>query len=860
MIKKEVFAYMVLILVSAAWLCGYGVNAADAQSPVSDQTLNLAELGRAVDESIAAEKASVASFKEQLNLLKHDKLYFTAALNGYQLRVSTYESLLLTSGVAIATVQKAQTELQASINEVRDMVAENAPRLNVITQAIENIGQQKTLNKKQLRELMKISAPASVVEGLKSRTREISNLLVQKEKLLLQLNSIIASRLDQLNNLNQAYSELAVKFKGMLEQLNEQHLFQRRQGLFSYITRPALEAEWASVSKKIGAFTRSHEWQTDLRRFWKNSGNVLIAFLFLLGALIILLKRATLGITRLSEHVILQKLGPCHQLAVQVLNSLFFTTGITVLIYIYSHLDVLYLSTAALQLLAKLLLVLICARFLKLLLESWDWGPALSDETSARLKSLIILVQYFWWIYLIANWSLGNDSILLLLIRIAFELFLIGWALNFWRRMSFGLKSKPGENQNRRPLVIALKAISYLIGGAALILDLVGYGPLAILWLVSWGRSIIVILCWIGFYTMLQEWDHYYREKSVSQKNELLQDEYPWQWLMIRFGQLACALSLVVVLILAWGGQRAVLFKIYEFLGYPLKIGSMTFSFLGLIYSVLILLATHGITRLWRWVFQNKFLNRSGMEIGLQGSITSITVYGIWFLGITIAMHVFGLNMATMAVVLGGLGIGIGFGLQNIVNNFISGIILLFERPIQVGDDVEVNGTWATVKKINVRSTVVQSYDNASLIIPNSEFISRQVTNWSFKDRRLRRNVDVGVAYGSDIELVRETLLEIAGKTKRVLKHPAPEVLFTDFGNSALIFRLRFWTAVDYMLKVETDVRFEIDRLFKERNIEIAFPQRDIHIRSTIDSNSALEIPAGDIQSRIEKSEKYPKE
>jgi small-conductance mechanosensitive channel len=124
------------------------------------------------------------------------------------------------------------------------------------------------------------------------------------------------------------------------------------------------------------------------------------------------------------------------------------------------------------------------------------------------------------------------------------------------------------------------------------------------------------------------------------------------------------------------------------------------------------------------------------------------------------------------------------------------------------------------------------------LIIPNSEFISSQVTNWSFKDKRIRIKIVVGVAYGSDVALVRDTLLEITRRTPKVLKHPAPDVLFSDFGDSALIFTLRAWTDIDNMLKAPTAIRFEIDRLFRERNIEIAFPQQDIHIRSTVTGNS----------------------
>ncbi|MDX2448475.1 MAG: mechanosensitive ion channel, partial [Desulfobacterales bacterium] len=162
--------------------------------------------------------------------------------------------------------------------------------------------------------------------------------------------------------------------------------------------------------------------------------------------------------------------------------------------------------------------------------------------------------------------------------------------------------------------------------------------------------------------------------------------------------------------------------------------------------------------------------------------------------------------------------------------------------------------TWAEVKKINFRSTVVQTYDNASLIIPNSEFISSQVTNWSFRDLTLRIKVSVGVAYGSDIERVRSTLLEIAGKTEKVLAYPRPDVLFSDFGGSALIFVLRLWTDVDNMLKVGTAIRFEIDRLFRERNIEIAFPQRDIHIRSSVTEKATNEF-AVDVQPPDEKAE-----
>jgi small-conductance mechanosensitive channel len=226
------------------------------------------------------------------------------------------------------------------------------------------------------------------------------------------------------------------------------------------------------------------------------------------------------------------------------------------------------------------------------------------------------------------------------------------------------------------------------------------------------------------------------------------------------------------------------------------------------------------------------FFKHSGLEHGLQESVITIMGYLTWALGIIVALNIIGISLTSLAVVLGTLGIGLGFGLQQIFNNFVSGIILLIERPIQVGDVVEIGGLRGVVKKINVRATVVQTFDNTSFIIPNSEFISGKVVNWSFQDPTIRISIDVGVAYGSDVELVKGTLLEAASMQPRVLKNPPPDVLFVEFGDSALIFRLRFYAHVKDALMAETEARFLIYKLFNERGIEIPFPQRDIHIKS----------------------------
>jgi len=306
----------------------------------------------------------------------------------------------------------------------------------------------------------------------------------------------------------------------------------------------------------------------------------------------------------------------------------------------------------------------------------------------------------------------------------------------------------------------------------------------------------------------------------------------PFRWLLLNCSRIIWIMVSVICLIFAWGGKRTVIIKGLHILGRTFFIGGMQLSVISFLYAGMVLIITHAAVRFWSHSLCYRIMEDSGLEKGLKNSIRLVTIYLFWTIGILIALKIMGLGTTSLTVAFGALGIGLGFGLQNIFNNFISGLILLFERPIQVGDAVEIDGTWGEVRKINVRSTLVQSYDNAALIIPNSDIISKQLINWSHKDVRIRRAITVGVAYGSDVEKVRETLLNIAQGHARVLKYPSPHILFSDFGESALVFKLRFWTDVDTYIYTETDIRFEIHRAFGEAGIEIPFPQRDLNFKT----------------------------
>lgn len=219
---------------------------------------------------------------------------------------------------------------------------------------------------------------------------------------------------------------------------------------------------------------------------------------------------------------------------------------------------------------------------------------------------------------------------------------------------------------------------------------------------------------------------------------------------------------------------------------------------------------------------------------GVLTSFHAISTYVIWSLYVLLSLKLIGVSVAHLAIVAGGLSIGAGFGLQDMIKNFFSGLVLLFGRSLHPGDEIQLGDVRGTVMKINIRNTVVQTNDDSTIFIPNSDLMYKNIVNWTYRDPRGRAEISLGVAYGSDTELVRDLLVRCALSHPNVLKEPEPYVLFWDFGDSALVFRLRFWIRrpVQMRDKISSAIRFEIDRVFRENNIEIAFPQQDVHIRS----------------------------
>jgi len=221
---------------------------------------------------------------------------------------------------------------------------------------------------------------------------------------------------------------------------------------------------------------------------------------------------------------------------------------------------------------------------------------------------------------------------------------------------------------------------------------------------------------------------------------------------------------------------------------------------------------------------------------GERYAYSTIVKYAVVLAGVAIAFDAIGIGWSSIQWLVAAVGLGLGFGLQEIFANFISGLIILFERPIRVGDTVSVGEVNGTVSRIRIRATWITAFDRKELIVPNKEFVTGRLINWTLSDAILRVSIPVGVAYGSDTDRVIEVLNQVARESRRVLRDPRPQVLFLGFGDSSLSFELRvFVRNAEQLFPVRHDLHMAIDKAFREAGIEIAFPQRDLHLRSMPD-------------------------
>jgi small-conductance mechanosensitive channel len=264
-------------------------------------------------------------------------------------------------------------------------------------------------------------------------------------------------------------------------------------------------------------------------------------------------------------------------------------------------------------------------------------------------------------------------------------------------------------------------------------------------------------------------------------------------------------------------------------------IGTLSINLLFLIKTAIFIAVLILLLRLLQKFIVGRLLSRIHIAEAQRFALGRFITYAFFLIGVFVGVQSLGVNLNSLVIFGGAVGVGVGLGLQNVVSNFVAGLILLVEQPIRIGDRIEIKETMGDVIRIAARSTWVRTNDNVLIVVPNSDFINNATTNWTANDRTVRIQLPVGVGYASDPAQVRSLLLQVAKENKNVLDEPKADVIFTDYGDNSINFSLRVWTNTQTQIPavLKSDLYFAAFDLFRKEGIELPFPQRDLHIRSS---------------------------
>jgi len=367
------------------------------------------------------------------------------------------------------------------------------------------------------------------------------------------------------------------------------------------------------------------------------------------------------------------------------------------------------------------------------------------------------------------------------------------------------------------------------------VIEISGYSSLALLIFQATLRTVfIIVLAWLSMLLVRGLLESSLRSHA-ARKIPFLRTQAT-----AIIDRTAKALNLMVLLLLfgavlqTWRVFDTSWDLIYQVLTFGVTVGKTRIT-LGLaLAATACLYGALLVSRVLQFFLMQNVFSRRRVDPGIGVSVSRLLHYAVILVGVLLALATLGFELTNLTIIASALSVGIGFGLQTIVNNFVCGLILLFERPVKVGDIIQLGNAWATIQDIGLRATTIQTFDRADIVVPNSDLITNQVTNWTLADRKMRIVLSIGVAYGSDVPLVLQTLQECTRENPRVLENPAPSIFFMGFGDSSLDFQVRVWIEdIDYMIIVRSELNQAIDGKFRERGIEIPFPQRDLHLRST---------------------------
>jgi small-conductance mechanosensitive channel len=442
--------------------------------------------------------------------------------------------------------------------------------------------------------------------------------------------------------------------------------------------------------------------------------------------------------------------------------------------------------------------------------------------------SLVLIANCFYFVFVSQDQHLELTFIILMFLNISLAIVLLK-RLNDVEFVPLSVVID-GESvqQDRQLFVFFISAIKLLVV-ISIVASMSGY---LVLSMYTLHNVVITLTSIILFLSLRSLWIN--SEPKLMKSSELSGISKPQgSMFLLTIVELLLAIGLFLAAARFWGVSLNNFEGQSRLMRGEFKVGSLTIEFSQMLASVFAFLIVFYFFKLVRWFLRERFFKTVKVTVAASEAVLAIVGYIGFSFAVVASLNALGVQSENLAIVAGALSVGIGFGLQTIFSNFVSGLIILFERPVRVGDWVILgNGLEGHIKKVNMRSTEVITLERSSVLIPNSNLLSDTITNWTLNDNIGRLDINIGVAYGSNTELVKEVLLGVAAEHPKLRRYPAARVLFKDFGESSLDLTLRFFLVnINDRHQVGSDLRFAIDKAFRENNITIPFPQRDVHFK-----------------------------
>ncbi len=444
------------------------------------------------------------------------------------------------------------------------------------------------------------------------------------------------------------------------------------------------------------------------------------------------------------------------------------------------------------------------------------------------LKQLIMLVSFYYGLKLVDIFSHQDyiGHLLLLIVNVLFVVWLIKTKIKkyFISGLEFSSSAKRVS-----VYYVNLVGVTALF---SLITNIIGYINISyFLFSAVVGFSLFGIILYF-WYAIMNNMLYVFLQMKKSDNFKLLYRERNIIFKYLSRILWVFSISLLVyVLMTILAIRLIVVTSFWNIMEYPIEIGSFSMTLSNIALFFIIIWVSMILARFIQTILRDEVLVRAKFDRGLPATISMLVRYSIITIGFFIALSAMGFEFSQLTVILGALSVGIGFGLQNIFNNLVSGLILIFERPIHIDDTIEVNNMVGQVRSIGIRTSNVRTLDGAEVIIPNGLLISNEVINWTLSDKKRRIEVNIGVAYGSDVKKVTKLLYEVVKRHKEAIDFPPPLILFDEFADSSLNFRILFWTDnYGEWLRIRSDILFAVNDILEKENIVIPFPQRDVHM------------------------------